>query len=356
MVRELPVITLRGLNRALLHRQLLLERSERSVTDAVEHLVGMQAQEPQAPYYGLWSRLQDFAPADLGDLLTDAKVVRAPLHRATIHLVTAADHARVEPVLRDLLHRRFGSSQFRGVLTGLDLDKFDAVARELLAERPRTRSELGRCLAEHWSGRNAESLGYAVTYLLPVVQLPPRGVWGRSGQAVWATAEQWLGRVGDDADLTGFVRRYLAAFGPATVKDIQLWSGLTRLRDVVRGMDLRVLRDEQGRELFDVPDGPLPDPDTPAPVRFLPEFDNLLLGHDDRTRVISDEDYRRGIVIGGKPTLLVDGFVHGTWRFSEGLDVQVFRPLTAAQREEVLAEGARLLAFASVRGEVRITT
>ncbi|WP_433274109.1 winged helix DNA-binding domain-containing protein [Actinosynnema sp. CS-041913] len=348
------MITLRGLNRALLHRQLLLERAEPTVADTVAHLVGMQAQEPPAPYYGLWSRLRDFAPADLGDLLTEGKVVRAPLHRATIHLVTADDHARVEPLLRTMLHRRFGSSPFRAVLAGLDVDEFVAAARALLVEQPRPRAELGRCLAERWPALDPASLGHAATYLLPVVQLPPRGVWGRSGQAVWATAEQWLGRVGDTADPEAFVRRYLAAFGPATVKDIGLWSGLTRLRDVVRGMDLRVLRDERDRELYDVPDGPLPDPDTPAPVRFLPEFDNVLLGHDDRTRVISDEDYRRGIVIGGKPTLLVDGFVHGVWRFSEGLDVQVFRPLTAAQRADVLAEGARLLAFAAVEGEVRI--
>ncbi len=350
------VITLRGLNRALLHRQLLLARAELSVPDAVEHLVGLQAQEPPAPYYGLWSRLRDFTPNALGDLVTEGKVVRAPLHRATIHLVTAADHARVEPVLRAMLRRRFTSSPFRAVLAGLTEDDLVAAGAQLLAEQPRTRPELGRSLAERWPDLDAESLGHAITYLLPVVQLPPRGVWGRSGRAVWARAEQWLGTVGDEADLTAFVRRYLAAFGPATAKDVQLWSGLTRLRDVLRDMDLRILLDEDGRELFDVPDGPLPDPDTPAPVRFLPEFDNLLLGHDDRTRVISAEDYRRGIVIGGKPTVLVDGFVHGIWRLADGLDVQVFRPLTAAQRADVLAEGARLLAFAGVDGETRITT
>ncbi|MEV0679270.1 winged helix DNA-binding domain-containing protein [Actinosynnema sp. NPDC050436] len=350
------MITLRGLNRALLHRQLLLERSELPVPDAVEHLVGMQAQEPPSPYYGLWSRLRDFTPDALGELVSDGRVVRAPLHRATIHLVTAADHARVEPVLRAMVRRRFTSSPFRAVLTGLDPDDVACESARLLAERPRTRPELGRALAERWPGLDAESLGHAATYLLPVVQLPPRGVWGRSGRAVWADAAQRIGALGDQEDLTGFVRRYLAAFGPATVKDVQLWSGLTRLKDVVPDMGLRVLTDEAGRELYDVPDGPLPDPDTPAPVRFLPEFDNVLLGHDDRTRVISEEDYRRGIVIGGKPTLLVDGFVHGTWKLAQGLDVQVFRPLTDVQRADVLAEGTRLLAFAGVEGDVRITS
>ncbi|MFI9813421.1 winged helix DNA-binding domain-containing protein [Saccharothrix variisporea] len=353
------MITRRALNRTLLHRQSLLERSDQPVTAMVERLVGMQAQEPFSAYYGLWSRLRGFTPDDLGTLLTDRTVVRAPLHRATIHLVTAADHARVEPVLRDVLRRRFGSSPFKAVLPGLDPGEFTATAHALLVERPRTRAELSTDLARHWPDRDPESLGIAATHLLPVVQIPPRGVWGRSGRATWAAADHWLGTPGSTLDpapdLEGFLRRYLAAFGPATVKDMTLWSGLTRLKDVVRGMDLRVVHDETGRELFDVPDAPLLDPDTPAPARFLPEFDNLLLGHDDRTRVISDEDYRRGIVIGGKPTLLVDGFVHGTWTLRDGLDIRIFRPLTDTQREDVLDEGTRLLKFADASGEVRIT-
>ncbi|MEJ2852220.1 MULTISPECIES: winged helix DNA-binding domain-containing protein [unclassified Saccharothrix] len=349
------MITRRGLNRTFLHRQSLLERSDLTVTGMVEQLVGLQAQEPFSAYYGLWSRMRDFTPADLGDLLTDRTVVRAPLHRATIHLVTAADHARVEPVLRDLLRRRFTSSPFKSILPGLDLAEFTTVAHALLVEQPRTRADLGRLLAPHWPDRDPESLGTAVSYLLPVVQVPPRGVWGRSGRAMWAAADDWLGALGSDADPEAFLRRYLAAFGPATIKDMTLWSGLTRLKDVVRGMDLKVVHNDKGDELFDLHDAPLIDPDTPAPVRFLPEFDNLLLGHHDRTRVISDEDYRRGIVIGGKPTVLVDGFVHGTWSLRDGLDVQVFRPLTDAQREDVLEEGTRLLKFAEASGEVRIT-
>jgi hypothetical protein len=341
------VITTRGLNRATLHRQLLLERAARSASDAIEHLVGMQAQEPFSAYYGLWSRLVAFDPAELSGLLLDRKAVRAPLHRATIHLVTAADHGRIEPLFRDLLRRRFASSPFRSVLDGLDLDEFHEAAAGLVASTPRTRSELASMLASRWPTLDAESLGYAATYLLPVVQVPPRGVWGRSGRAAWTTAGSWLGSVGDSADVAGLVRRYLAAFGPASVKDIQAWSGLTRLRPVVERMDLRVLRDSQGRELFDLPDATLPDPDTPAPVRFLPEFDNLLLAHDDRTRVISNEDYRRGIVVGGKPTVLIDGFVHGTWTVSAtGLEVRIFRPLTRTQRAELADEGARLLEFA----------
>ncbi|MGW5050336.1 winged helix DNA-binding domain-containing protein [Actinokineospora sp. NPDC004072] len=344
------MLTKRALNRATLHRQLLLERSDLPALAAVEHLVGMQAQEPLSPYVGLWSRLRDFKAAELADLVTTGAVLRCPFYRATIHLVSAADHGRIQPLLRTLLHRRFASSPFKSILDEVDAADLAAAATEVLAEKPRTRRELCIALGERWPDVDAEYLGVAVQFLVPVVQRPPRGVWGRTGRAEWALAPECSG---EPVDL---VSRYLAAFGPATVRDIQTWSGLTRLRDVVRELDLRVLTDETGRELLDLPEGPLPDEDTPAPVRFLPEFDNLLLAHHDRTRVISDEDYRRGIIIGGKCTLLVDGFVHGIWRVKDGvLDVEVFRPLTPGQRADVLAEGARLLAFAEVDGRVEIS-
>jgi hypothetical protein len=347
-------LTTRALNRATLHRQLLLDRVDRTACDVVEHLVGMQAQEPFSPYYGLWSRIRSFQADELGSLLLDRRVVRASLHRATIHLVTAADHGRFEPLLRPFLHRRFASSPFGFVLDGLDADEFTEAVTALL-EEPRTRREIGDLLGARWPDHDANALGYAGSFLVPTVQATPRAVWGRSGAAKWTTAARWLGPAGPAAPIEEFVRRYLVAFGPASVKDVQTWAGMSRLKPVVEAMDLRVFTDERGRTLYDVPDAPLPDPDTPAPARFLPEFDNVLLGHDDRTRVISDEDYRRGIVIGGKPTLLVDGFVHGTWKQSaDGLDIEVFRPLTRAQKADVEAEGARLLAFAGVRGDVRL--
>jgi hypothetical protein len=354
-VTENRVMTTRELNRATLHRQLLLDRVARPACDVVGHLVGMQAQEPFSPYYGLWSRIRDFRADELATLLLDRRVVRASLHRATIHLVTAADHGRIEPLLRPFLHRRFASSPYGFVLDGIDVDAFTAAVTALIEEKPRTRRELSDLLGPRWPDRDATALGFAGSYLVPSVQVTPRAVWGRSGPAAWTTAASWLDAPAPVAPVEEFVRRYLAAFGPASVKDVQTWAGMTRLRPVVEAMDLRVLTDERGRTLYDVPDGPLPDPDTPAPARFLPEFDNLLLGHDDRTRVISDEDYRRGIVIGGKPTLLVDGFVHGIWKVTgDGLDIEVFRPLTRAQKADVEAEGARLLAFAGVIGEVRL--
>lgn len=348
-------LTTRALNRATLHRQLLLDRAALPAHDVVEHLVGMQAQEPFSPYYGLWSRTRDFRPEELSSLLLDRKVVRASLHRATIHLVSAADHGRVEPLLRPFLHRRFASSPFGFVLDGLDVDEFTAAATALVAEKPRTRRELGDHLAARWPDHDATALGYAAGFLVPVVQVPPRAVWGKSGPAAWTAASTWLGTAEPATSAERFVRRYLAAFGPASVRDVQTWAGMTRLKPVVEAMDLRTFTDERGRTLYDLPDGPLPDPDTPAPARFLPEFDNLLLGHHDRTRVISDEDYRRGIVVGGKPTLLVDGVVHGTWKITgDGLDVALFRPLTSAQKADVESEGARLLAFAGVTGDVRL--
>ncbi|MEU4443753.1 winged helix DNA-binding domain-containing protein [Actinosynnema sp. NPDC050801] len=348
-------LTTRALNRATLHRQFLLERADRTTCDVVEHLVGMQAQEPFSPYYGLWSRIRSFRADELGSLLLDRRVVRASLHRATIHLVTAADHGRFEPLLRPFLHRRFASSPFGFVMDGLDVAEFSEAVTALLEEQPRTRREISDLLGARWPDRDATALGYAGSFLVPAVQVPPRAVWGRSGAAKWTTAEHWLGAGGPAAPAEEFVRRYLAAFGPASVKDVQTWAGMSRLKPVVEAMDLRVFTDERGRTLYDVPDAPRPDPDTPAPARFLPEFDNVLLGHDDRTRVISDEDYRRGIVIGGKPTLLVDGFVHGTWKLAgDGLDIEVFRPLTRAQQADVEAEGARLLEFAGVGGDVRL--
>ncbi|MFJ6673610.1 winged helix DNA-binding domain-containing protein [Actinosynnema sp. NPDC091369] len=347
-------LTTRALNRATLHRQFLLHRVDRTACDVVEHLVGMQAQEPFSPYYGLWSRIRSFRPDELASLLLDRRVVRASLHRATIHLVTAADHGRFEPLLRPFLHRRFASSPFGFVMDGLDVDEVTEAVTALLDE-PRTRREVGDLLAARRPGRDPNALGSAGTFLVPTVQVTPRAVWGRSGAAKWTTAARWLGPAGPAASAEEFVRRYLAAFGPASVKDVQTWAGMSRLKPVVEAMDLRVFTDERGRTLYDLPDAPLPDPDTPAPARFLPEFDNVLLGHDDRTRVISDEDYRRGIIIGGKPTLLVDGFVHGTWKIADnGLDIDVFRPLTRAQQADVEAEGTRLLQFAGVEGEVRL--
>ncbi|WP_246154163.1 winged helix DNA-binding domain-containing protein [Saccharopolyspora hirsuta] len=352
----MTVLTQRQLNRATLHRQLLLRRSEMSALEAVEHLVGMQAQAPFPPYFGLWTRLATFRPDDLADRLLDRSAVRIVLMRGTVHLVSAEDCLLLRPLMQPFLTRTvLSNTQHRDELTGLDQDELTAFGRKLLDEQPRTAAQLRPLLAERWPDRSPAALAFAVRNLLPLVQIPPRAIWGRSGQPVYATAETWLDRpLATEPSPGDVLRRYLAAFGPATVADMQTWSGLRGLKEVVREMDLRSFRDENGRELLDLPDAPLPDPDLPSPPRFLPPFDNILLSHQDRSRVMSAEDRKRlfsakNAVLPG--TVLVDGFLHGTWQITRKrdvgtLDVTAYQALSSADEEAIAQEGRRLLAFA----------
>ena len=353
------VLSLRALNRALLARQMLLERRRTPVIEALEHLVGMQAQEPQAPYIGLWTRLEGFSPHQLSDLIASRDAVRGGLMRATIHLVSARDWARLRPSMSAVLARSFGGTQFGKAVAGVDLEELLRQGRELLAEKPRSRAELAGLLAERWPDVDPTSLAYAVSYLEPIVQVPPRGLWRQGGQARWAPAGLWLGHELDDRSPVDadeglsadeVVLRYLAAFGPAAVRDIQAWSGLTRLAEVVerRRDQLRVFRDERGRELLDVPDGLLPDPETPAPVRIMPPFDNVILSHAERDRIVAPE--HRAVISRDRllRTFLVDGFVAGTWEIRGAtLHVRPVRPLTDEDLDAVVAEAEALLAFLS---------
>ncbi|MFF1477253.1 winged helix DNA-binding domain-containing protein [Streptomyces sp. NPDC058301] len=347
-------ITTRALNRATLDRQHLLRRaSVLGPKEAVSHLVGLQAQNVKPPYFALWARLAGFRPEQLSALIEARELVRIVTLRSTIHLHTADDVLTLRPLVQAARDREL--RQFRGQLEGVDLARLAATVRGLVEERPYTMKEIRDVLSEQWPGATPLALSLAARCSLPLVQVTPRGLWGRSGRVALTTAEHWLGRApGPVPAPDDTVLRYLAAFGPASVKDMQTWAGLTRLGEVFERLRSRLVtfRDENGVELFDLPGAPRPDEDTPAPPRFLPEFDNLLLSHADRTRVIPAAYWGRAWK-GNQafPTLLVDGFLAGVWRLEEAardgravLTVQPFGALGRGRRDEVAAEGERLLA------------
>jgi hypothetical protein len=323
----------------------LLERSAVPALEMVERLVGMQAQVPANPYVGLWSRIEGFRAEELSELIASRAAVRAQLMRGTIHLASARDCLALQPVTAPILARTF-KSPFASRMGSASLEDVVAAGAHSLSERPRTRAELAELLGPRWLDADPSALAHAVTFHLPLVQTPPRGLWGESGQATWALTEGWLGAPLDaDALVDEFVRRYLGAFGPATTADVRTWSGLTGLGPAIERLrpQLRAFRDEHDRELLDVADGPLPDPDTPAPPRFLPEFDNALLSHADRSRVFGESrpTYPRGTTVG---SLLVDGFVRADWRLTGStLTIDGFEPKRG--RDAIEAEGLRLLDF-----------
>jgi hypothetical protein len=358
------VLSVRALNRALLERQMLLRRKRLPAEEAIERLVGLQAQVPVDPYIGLWSRLQRFRPAQLAGLIEDRAAVRASLMRVTLHLVTARDCLSMKAVLQRTLERGFGSSPFAKPLDGVEMDALLAAGRSHLEDRPRTRVELSRLLRERWPDHDEASLAYAVSYMVPLVQVPPRGVWGKSGQATWTTVRTWLGNEpAHDAPPDELVMRYLAAFGPSTPADAQSWSGLAGMRAVLERLRprLRTYRDEQGRELFDAPGAPLPDPDRPAPARFLPQYDNALLAHKDRTRVVPSGVRQWADV--GWGSVLIDGFLAARWRLDREEDlatlrVEPLRALTRSETADIAEEGDRLITFLvedATRRDVRVS-
>ncbi|MET7403406.1 winged helix DNA-binding domain-containing protein [Dactylosporangium sp. NPDC005572] len=349
----------RALNRATLARQFLLERTGASVLDVVGRLCGLQAQEPQEPFVGLWSRVSGFDPAELSRLLEQRAVVRLHLMRRTVHLVTAGDAWDWRPRHQALLRQRILGVYGRD-LAGLDLDELAAQARALLSDgRPRSLGDVGRELAGRHPDRAPRVLGEAVVAaLVPAVQLPPRGTWGSTAGARYLTLSQWLSRDAapeppDGADPVGedLVRRYLGAFGPAASADLRAWCGLAGLPRAVAAVrdELVSFRDDRGRELLDLPDAPRPGPDAPAPVRFLPAFDNAILGYHDRSRII-DHDHR-GLSVAGARVVLVDGRVAATWTGGAGgVDVTPLRPFTRAEHAAVAEEADHLATFIAPPG------
>ena len=357
----------RALARATLERQLLLRRSELGPLDAVERLVGLQAQVPRDPYLALWSRLESFRPESLSELLEDRRVVRTVVMRGTIHLVSAADCLLLRPLMQPVLDAELARHRdFAPALAGVDLEPVLGHARALLAAGALSGPELRAALGERFPEYDAAALAYACRCKLALVQVPPRGLWGRAAQVTTTTAEAWLGRpLASRPSLDGVVLRYLAAFGPATAADVTAWCRLTGMREVVERLRpvLRAFRDGSGRELFDLPEAPRPDPDTPAPTRFLPEYDNVLLSHADRSRFAVEEARARGGGLVGKwqGTVLLDGTVAALWREDRAGDrtVLVVAPLRRLAKRAVSsieAEArrlARLLAGGGA-GDVRV--
>jgi hypothetical protein len=352
----------RALNRALMARQLLLARVERSALEVVRHLVGLQSQIPLNPYTALWSRLAGFDPVEASALLAERKTVRLSTLRGTIHLHDVDDALLLRAFCQGVHEATpFGERVvFRRQLAGIEPEELWAAGRALLEEEPRTTSALATALAERFPGYEPSALGTAVRYKLSLVQVTPRGEWGRSMAPTLTTVEAWLGRPqrsADPAAVEALVLRYLAAFGPASVQDMQAWCGVTRLGEVFERLRSRlvVFADATtGRELFDLPDAPLPDPETPVPPRFLPDYDNVLIGHENRARVLDDEGRLRLSANNGyRPALLIDGRLGGAWSLAKRkrradpafLDVELFGRPSAKARADVEAEAADLLTF-----------
>jgi Winged helix DNA-binding domain len=357
------ILDRRALNRALLERQLLLRRVDLPVRDTVEHLLGLQAQAIAPPYYGLWSRLEGFDPHELGRMLEAREAVRMTLMRGTVHLVTVRDALLLRPLVQAVIERGHNGA-FGRRMGGADLGELERAVREELDGEALHARELGRRLVARGIGDDTEAMGNATRAYVPLVQVPPRGVWGKSGQAKYATLEAWTGRSLDpDPAIDAVVVRYLAAFGPATVMDMQSWSGLTKLRDVFERLrpGLVTFRDEAGRELFDLPDAPRPDAGVPAPVRFLGEYDNVLLGHADRSRMVAAGFPWREMLAPGRfvSNFLVDGMLRGTWwierdgKRSATLGIRPAGELSPADREEVAAEAERMLEFSEPEAAAR---
>jgi len=349
---RVPTLDRRSLNRALLARQLLLERRRASASATIERLVGMQAQAPNLPYVGLWARLEGFRHEELSRLVERRAAVRISLMRNTIHLITARDAFGLKPLFMRLGERGFlrGSPWGRG-MRDADMAAISRAGREIMAERPRTVADLAKELQKRFPDGDGVAMAYGVRYMVPLVFTPPRGVWGAKGLVTLTTFDAWLGPPpGPAFSDEQLVTRYLAAFGPASVADMRAWSSLA-MRPVFERLRprLKVFRDENGVELFDLPRAPRPDGELRVPVRFVPDFDNILLAHADRSRIMPPGKHlgifsSNGVMQGA---VLVDGFVRAMWVPKGGeLAITPFgRPVARAERSAIVDEGIRLLEF-----------
>jgi len=343
------VLSTRELNRALLARQLLLERSSLPLTRAIERVGGLQTQYAPSAYVALWSRLRDFRREALTKALEQRRVVQATLMRVTIHMVSAADYPLFAEGIRKG-RRQWWVGVQRHQVEGLDMGKVTALLRKALRDGPRRQSELLELIQAEGFPRIAWS---GAGLWLDMIRVPPSGTWERRRADLYGLADGWL-KPSTATEAQGqdhLVRRYLGGFGPASLGDIANWTGLrvTALRPVVERLRLRRFRDEEGGGLLDLPGAPLPDAETPAPARFLPTWDATLLAHARRTQILAEE-YRPRVFNTKTPhsetTFLVDGAVAGTWRYEKGrIRLKPFGRIPGAARSELQDEAERLAEF-----------
>ena len=349
------VLTRRELNRALLARQLLLEREAIPVPRAVERLAGLQAQYPPTPYLSLWSRVDGLAREDLTRALERRRLVKALLMRGTLHLVTPRDYWAFATARRELGGVLWPPSYER-IVASKRLAELAEIALTELRDEPRTLKQMLATLAPHARGKVTPAfLWRRIQGHAHVVHVPPSGTWGFHKDPPYAAADSWIpGEPPPSEDaFDQLVSRYLAAFGPATARDVAQWAGVPRIKPINASLErlkLRTFLDERGRVLHDLPRAPRPDPETPAPVRLVPRFDNLVLSHDDRTRVLGDVPVttivtKNAIV---HAIFLVDGFVAGTWELERGRVVlEPFGRLAPSVRRELKEESDRLADWAA---------
>nr|WP_295889616.1 winged helix DNA-binding domain-containing protein [uncultured Devosia sp.] len=357
------MLTDRQLNRATLARQWMLERADVSIPDAVAFLLGLQAQTSAGPYQALWNRLRGFRHEDLTALIHDKSVLRATTMRTTLHLHTSDDMRAIRPVMQPVLDRAWQST-FRKRIGDADRAQVHRRGVELLDETPMSSGDLGKRLAETWPASEPLALAQVLHCSETLIQIPPTRIWGHGGPPLLSRIENWTGApVGPAIDLPDLVLRYLAAYGPASVMDMQNWSGLTKLAVTFEAIKHQLVQfeGEDGRVLYDLPDGLRPDPETPAPVRFMPEYDNVWLGFADRLRIQPELARTRMVLVNGYiAAYTVDGFIAGNWTLKRNKDdiaitILPFRTLTSAETADVDAEAHAHGAFlADGKGAVSV--
>ncbi|MBP7705360.1 MAG: AlkZ family DNA glycosylase [Caulobacter sp.] len=342
----------RDLNRALLARQMLLSRQDVGVAPAIERLGGLQAQDARPPFIALWNRLNGFRREDLLTALHDRTVVKATFTRGTLHLVSAADYLAFRTAHASVLEGAM-LTDMKEMAKVAPVGELVAAAKTALADGALTFADLRAVLAAKWPDLNERHMGYAVRLNLPLVATPDDSQWGGKAGAAFALADLWLAaKPSETPDVEGVIRRYLTAFGPATPADVQTFTGFKGVKALLEGMDgLATYRNAAGKPLYDVKDGLFADPETPAPVRLLADFDGVMLAHADRSRVLGDlGKHMTSKNLRVPAVFTVDGFVAGTWALAATktkatLTVTALGKLTNTAKDEITAEGEALLRF-----------